>query len=178
MIKLHQENQQPRMETGVLKQAALCKCLGIALSTYYYECHDHPDESPLVEAIRAAYDENRRVYGQQKLKRLLSRKGWTVSRRRIGRIMANRSLVSAETCNKYHTHSSKSNEAAMPNLLARDCNNQAPRACVVSDLADVRVGSRWAYVCILLELGAREIIGQSAGANKKTPCWYTGRFQW
>jgi len=36
----------------------------------------------------------------------------------------------------------------------------------VSDLTYVRVGTRWAYVCILLELGAREIIGQSAGANK------------
>ena len=36
----------------------------------------------------------------------------------------------------------------------------------MSDLTYVRVGTRWAYVCILLELGAREIIGQSAGANK------------
>ena len=80
--------------------------------------------------------------------------------------MARRGLVSAYTCKKYRAHSSKSNETAIPNLLARDFNNQAPGACVVSDLTYVRVGTRWAYVCILLELGAREIIGQSAGANK------------
>ena len=146
--------------------SALCRCLGIARSTYYYECHDHRDESCLEEAVQTAYDENRRVYGQRKLKRVLFRKGWTVSRRRIGRIMARRGLVSAYTCKKYRVHSSKSNEAAIPNLLARDFNNQAPGACVVSDLTYVRVGTRWAYVCILLELGAREIIGQSAGANK------------
>ena len=146
--------------------SALCRCLGIARSTYYYECHDPRDESSLEEAIQTAYDENRRVYGQRKLKRVLFRKGWTVSRRRIGRIMARRGLVSAYTCKKYRVHSSKSNEAAIPNLLARDFNNQAPGACVVSDLTYVRVGTRWAYVCILLELGAREIIGQSAGANK------------
>lgn len=80
--------------------------------------------------------------------------------------MVKRGLVSAYTCKKYRVHSSKSNEAAIPNLLDRDFNNQAPGACVVSDLTYVRVGTRWAYVCILLELGAREIIGQSAGANK------------
>jgi len=106
------------------------------------------------------------VYGQRKLKRVLSQKCWTVSRRRIGRIMAKRGLISAYTCKKHRAHSSKSNEAAIPNLLARDFNNQAPGACVVSDLTYVRVGTRWAYVCILLELGAREIIGQSAGANR------------
>lgn len=94
--------------------SALCRCLGIARSTYYYVCHDPRDESSLEEAVQVAYDENRRVYGQRKLKRVLSRKGWTVSRRRIGRIMTKRGLVSAYTCKKYRAYSSKSNEAATP----------------------------------------------------------------
>jgi hypothetical protein len=64
--------------------SALCRCLSIARSTYYYECYGHRDESALEEAVQTAYDENRRVYGQRKLKRVLSRKVWTVSRRRIG----------------------------------------------------------------------------------------------
>jgi putative transposase len=146
--------------------SALCRCLGIARSTYYYECHDRQDETALEEAVQAAYDENRHVYGQRKLKRVLLRKGWVVSRRRIGRIMKKRGLVSAYTRKKYRIHASRSNEAAVPNLLDRDFNNQIPGACVVSDLTYVRVGARWAYICILLELGAREIIGFSAGANK------------
>ena len=124
--------------------SALCRCLGIARSTYYYECHDPIDESDLEEAVQMAYDENRRVYGQRKLKRVLSRNGWTVSRRRIGRIMAKRGLVSAYTCKKYRAHAAKSNEAAIPNLLARNFNGHTPGACVVSDLTYVRVGTRWA----------------------------------
>ena len=36
----------------------------------------------------------------------------------------------------------------------------------MSDLTYFHVGTRWAYVCILLSLGAREIVGQSAGANR------------
>ena len=37
---------------------------------------------------------------------------------------------------------------------------------MVSDLTYVRVGARWAYICMLLDLGAREIIGYSAGVHK------------
>ena len=37
---------------------------------------------------------------------------------------------------------------------------------MVSDLTYVRVGAKWAYICILLDLGAREIIGYSGGAYK------------
>jgi len=37
---------------------------------------------------------------------------------------------------------------------------------VVSDLTYVRVGAKWAYICILLDLGAREIIGYSGGEFK------------
>jgi len=37
---------------------------------------------------------------------------------------------------------------------------------VVSDLTYVRVGQKWQYVCILLDLHNREIIGYSSGAHK------------
>ena len=88
--------------------SALCRCLGIARSTYYYECHGRQDESALEEAVQAAYDENRRVYGQRKLKRVLFQKGWTVFRRRIGRIMRKRGLVSTYTRKKYRAHAVRS----------------------------------------------------------------------
>lgn len=118
------------------------------------------------EAVQTAYDENRRVYGQRKLKRVLFRKGWTVSRRKIGQIMKKRGLVSAYTRKKYRVHASRSNEAAVPNLLDRNFNSQEPGICVVSDLTYVQVDAKWAYICILLDLGTREIIGYSSGANK------------
>ena len=144
----------------------LCRCLGIARSTYYYECTGRSDERDLEEAIQIAYDENRRVYGQRKLKRVLLRRGMIVSRRKIGRIMKQRGLVSAYTRKKYRVHASKVNEAPVANLLDREFSNKLPGACVVSDLTYVRVGAQWAYICILLDLGAREIIGYSAGAHK------------
>ena len=80
--------------------------------------------------------------------------------------MTKRGLVSVHTYMKYRVDLLKGNETAIPNLLARDFNNQGLGVCVVSDLTYVRVGKRWAYVCILLILGVREIIRQSVDANK------------
>jgi len=61
-------------------------------------------------------------------------------------------VISAYTSKKYRKQASKNNESAIPNLLAREFGNKRPGACVVSDLTYVRVGVKWAYVCILLDL--------------------------
>ena len=80
--------------------------------------------------------------------------------------MKRRGLISAYTHKKYRNHSSKCNEAVVPNLLDRQFNGHAPFAAVVSDLTYVRVGQKWQYICILLDLYNREIIGYSSGARK------------
>ena len=124
------------------------------------------DDRELEEAVQLAYDENRCVYGQRKLKQVLRRKGVVASRRRIGRIMSKRGLVSAYTRKKFRPHKTKVNESSAPNLLDRNFNGHKPGACVVSDLTYVRVGDGWSYICLLLDLGAREILGYSAGRHK------------
>jgi transposase InsO family protein len=80
--------------------------------------------------------------------------------------MKKRGLESAYTRRKYKNHSKKVNEAQTPNLLDRQFDKQDRLAAVVSDLTYVRVGQKWQYVCILLDLHNREIIGYSSGARK------------
>ena len=125
---------------------ALCRCLGIARSTYNYECTGKSVECGLGEATKIAYDENRHVYGQRKIKHVLLRRGLIVSRRRIGRIMKRRGLVSAYMRKKYRVHASKVNEAPVANLLDRKFSDRLSGAYIVSDLTYVRVGSHWAYI--------------------------------
>lgn len=45
-------------------------------------------------------------------------------------------------------------------------------AVIVSDLTYVRVGKKWHYVCLFVDLFNREIIGRSAGANKSAELVY------
>ena len=45
-------------------------------------------------------------------------------------------------------------------------------AVIVSDLTYVRVGKKWHYVCLFVDLFNREIIGFSAGENKTAELVY------
>ncbi len=89
-----------------------------------------------------------------------------VSRRRIGRIMKEQGLVSTYTIAQYKPHKTVSNEAKTANVLAREFEQTEAKRFVVSDLTYVKVQNKWHYVCVLIDLFNREIIGYSAGPNK------------
>ncbi len=75
-------------------------------------------------------------------------------------------LVSNYTLAQYKIHTNSCNESNIPNIVDRDFDNRDKLEVAVSDLTYVRVGIKWNYVCTIVDLSDREIIGYSAGANK------------
>ena len=67
---------------------------------------------------------------------------------------------------QYKVHKGTCNQADTPNIVDRDFDNRDKLEVVVSDLTCVRVGCRWNYVCTLIDLHNREIIGSAAGEKK------------
>ena len=63
-------------------------------------------------------------------------------------------------------HPGRTNEAGLPNVLAREFDGHAPRTHICSDLTYVRAGGAWCHVCLLVGLCNREIVGHAAGARK------------
>jgi transposase InsO family protein len=63
-------------------------------------------------------------------------------------------------------HREPVNHDPIPNEVYREFNGQAPLEVAVSDLTYVRVGGKWHYVYLIVDLYNREIIGYSAGPNK------------
>lgn len=150
----------------------MCKVLQISRNTYYYEASIKPDESELEAKIETIFHNNRDVYGSRKIKKELAKEDMQVSRRRICRIMKKLGLVSSYTIAAFHPHKAKCNESPVKNELNREFNNQKQHAVVVSDLTYVRVNYKWNYVCVLIDLYNREIIGYSAGAYKNAELVY------
>lgn len=146
--------------------SALCKVLQIPKSTYYYEAKQKSDESPLVNEIVDIFKSSRNNYGTRKIKVELKKRGLQISRRRIGRIMKQEGLVSKYTVAQFKPHHDKCNESKVANLVDRKFSNQPLYHVVVSDLTYVRVGMSWNYICVLIDLFNREIIGYSAGRKK------------
>lgn len=144
----------------------MCRVLKLPRSTYYYEAKQKQDESEVVLLIKTIFKESRNNYGTRKIKKELAKKDLVISRRRIGRIMKQEGLVSAYTIAQFKPHVEKYNESKTANLVDRQFNNQKHLKVVVSDLTYVRVGMQWNYICVLIDLFNREIIGYSTGRNK------------
>lgn len=152
--------------------SAMCRCLKIARSTCYYEVKGLPDEAELEEEILTIFNQNRKVYGTRKLKEKLEKLGKTVSRRKIGRIMKKLAIVSKYTIAQYKVHKTTCNEEPVKNELKREFDNQPKLGVVISDLTYIRVGQKWNYACVLLDLFNREIIGFSTGEHKNAALVY------
>lgn len=121
---------------------------------------------PLAPEVVLAHGANRRACGARKVKAALERRGFCVPRRRIGRIVGENGPVGACSEARLKARAGSPSEAGLPNIVAREFDGRAPRACIVSDLACVRVGSKWDCVCLLAGLCNREIVGRAAGGCK------------
>ena len=146
--------------------SAMCAVLQITRSTYYYEATPRPINNTVEAAVVKIFEDNRRVYGTRKIKVELNKLGMVISRRRIGSLMKKNGLVSAYTVAQYKVHQSACNEAEVPNALNRQFQKQTPLEAVVSDLTYVRVAGKWNYICLLIDLFNRKIIGHSCGPAK------------
>lgn len=150
----------------------MCKCLKISRSTYYYEATSKTEDTELEQLIITIFHNNKDAYGCRKMKKELSKENQVISKRRICRIMKKLGLVSKYYVAQFHPHKSKCNESLVKNELDRNFDNQQKYAVVVSDLTYVRVNYKWNYICILVDLFNREIIGHSAGTRKNAELVY------
>lgn len=113
------------------------------------------------------FNNSHKNYGTRRIKAELVEKSIVVSRRRIGIIMKEFGLKSTYTVKKYHPISKKGcNESSIGNTLNRCFDNRAENEVMVSDLTYVRVSDSWNYICTLVDLHNRGIIGWSVGTEK------------
>lgn len=144
----------------------MCKILGISRQAYYYQPRVKKGEASLEEIVETIFYQSRKNYGTRKIKKELEKHDIILSRRKIGKIMARRRLTSNYTKATFKPVETTVNEAETANKLNRQFSEREPLEAIVTDLTYVRVNEKWHYVCIILDLFNREIIGYSCGPNK------------
>lgn len=146
----------------------MCKLLGIPRSSYYHESQkkEKPLEDPIESKVIESFQRSFSNYGTRKIKADLQNQGIVVSRRRIGQVMAKHGLISNYTVAKYKPQPLPCNNDEVKNELNREFIKAEPLDTVVSDLTYVRVNGEWHYICLLIDLYNREIIGHSVGQRK------------
>lgn len=146
----------------------MCRSLDVPRPTVYYKPKPRQIDSFVEDMVIKVFKKNREVYGTRKLKKALSDLETPIklSRRKIGKIMSKYGLISKYTLRRKKTKKAAINESNHPNTVNRTFTGWKPLEVVVSDLTYVKVSNRWHYICLLIDLYNREIIGHAAGIKK------------
>ena len=149
----------------------MCKLLNISSSSLYYAKNKpakkyNAEEEKLTQHIKEIFKNSRNNYGSRKIKVELKKKGIRASKQRIRRIMKENGLVSTYTVKQYKVHKQICNNDKIDNKLKRNFNQEERMKVIVSDLTYVNVAGKWNYICLMLDLYNREIVGYTAGNHK------------
>lgn len=150
----------------------MCRKLGVPRSLVYYKKRTRKINSELENAVIEIFKKSRNNYGSRKIKIELAKRNIIASKRMIRRIMDKYGLVSNYTIKQFKVHKNSCNEEKIENKVDRKFNDREQLEVVISDLTYVRVRDKWCYICILIDLFNREIIGYSAGAHKNAQLVY------
>lgn len=151
----------------------LCEALGVARGTFYNHIFRRADwskreeeQAELMLKVQQIFDDSQQRFGSEKIRTVLAHNGVRVSAKRISTIMQELELRSIRSYAKKQYK--KRQQYAKRNLLEREFTAEHPNQIWVSDITYFRVNSYWVYLCIILDLYARRIVGYRVSRNAST----------
>ena len=151
----------------------LCSWLEVSRSGFYSWRH-RPlskrviDDVDLFFKIKKIFDKNHQTYGSPRVFHALKRSGILTSEKRVARLMRENGLrarafktYSKPAKVKFFYKEIKNNRK---NISKPDAINQQWSG----DITYLKVGSRWYYLAVVLDLFSRRVIGWAFGQSKST----------
>jgi putative transposase len=144
----------------------MCRFMKVSRSAYYAWLHRTPtkgekDDTDLTGIIQALFTKSRATSGTRRLKIELDRKGRTVSRRRIGRLLHEAGLA-CKTKRKFKaTTNSNHDHPIAPNHLDRQFTVERPNQAYVGDITYIHTQEDWLYLAVVIDLFSRQVVGWS-----------------
>jgi putative transposase len=151
----------------------ICKVLQVAPSTYYAAKRRPLSARAIRDAVTAVtvmtvFKANYSVYGVHKMWKALQRSGETIGRDQVARIMRGLGIAGARRGGKVFTTRSDDTANRPPDLVDRKFVADRPNALWAMDLTYVPTWSGMAYVCFIVDVFSRTIVGWRAAANMRT----------
>ena len=150
----------------------LCKVLRVNRSTYYKHFYSTPSSRSLENnnlklLILQIYSEYKNILGAYKIRAILQHNYCiSISLKRVYKLMNSIQLPSMAT--KKPKHKPFSNHSIGDNLLSQNFNQSAPNIVWVSDTTFLRAGSKWFYLCVIIDLFSRKVVGYKLSAKHDT----------
>lgn len=122
----------------------------------------------LAKRIRKIQKKARWRYGSPRVTDELRRQGITVSEKRVARIMRALELGRRRRRKFRVTTKSAHRHEPAPNLLQRNFTAAEPNRVWVSDLSYIATAEGWLYLCVILDLYSRRVVGWSMSTSLAT----------
>jgi putative transposase len=144
--------------------AVLCKVLEVSRSGFYAWEQRVPSAHSLEDAklrvhIAAIHERSRGLYGAPRVHAELRASGFTVSRKRVARLMRELGLASRRKRRFKATTDSKHSLPVAENVLDRQFEVDAPNVAWVTDITYVWTSEGWLYLAAILDLFSRRVVG-------------------
>lgn len=139
----------------------------------YYKASKHfiKDETALILAIKACFNQHKRRYGRRRLKiALLEDYKIRISKRRLSKLMKEHELLTIWRGKKFRYAAKQSDCSPYPNVLNRQFKFDKPNQSWVSEMRstasqDIRTLSGWYYLAAVMDLYSRKIVGFAMGSS-------------
>jgi putative transposase len=159
-----------RAEFGV---EPICSTLQVAPSTYYSAKTRPPSaravrDAALKVTLMAIWVANYRVYGARKMWKALRRAGEQVGRDQVARLMRELGIEGARRGRRVRTTRPDDRADRPPDLVQRRFVAQRPNALWVTDLTYVPTWAGMVYVCFIVDVFSRTIVGWRVATNMRT----------
>lgn len=126
------------------------------------------DEQLKIEVTRV-YDENRRVYGADKVWAQLRREGTVVARCTVERLMRTLGLAGVVRGRAWRRTTIPNEEAERPvDLVQRRFAAPAPNRLWVADITYVKTHSGFCYVAFVLDVFSRRVVGWQVSSSLRS----------
>jgi len=157
---------------SIFEVGKMCHVLDVSRSGYYSWCNRKPnlcqeEDKQLKVEISQIHTHSRKKYGSPKITQSLRKKGRKVGHNRVVRLMRELNIKSHRKGRKVCTTQSNHKQPIAENLLNRNFWTSQPNVAWVRDITYCATKEGWFYVCVILDLYSRKVIGWSMRSDLK-----------
>jgi transposase InsO family protein len=147
-------------------KALMCRALGLSRSgNHAYEARGPSrralENQKLDVLVAAIFRESKGRYGAPRIERELKHRGHLTNKKRVAASMVRQGLRARPRRRWRHTTDSNHAQPIAPNLLDRNFTAKAPDQVWVSDTTYLPVLGGFIYLCVILDLFSRKVVGWS-----------------
>lgn len=151
----------------------MCRTLGVKTNNYYsYQKRnlDKVEDSTnqeMLELVKSIAKFSDNTYGARRIKQVLNTLSFPVSRRKTAQLMREANVWVRYKKKYKATTNSDHNKPIYENELEQNFVVEVPDKIWVGDITYIWTSEGWLYLCVVIDLYSRKVVGWSMGSRMK-----------